>query len=326
MSDDNNRVLVADDEPAVLSVIEAILEGRGDCEVDTAADGQEAFEKLSQSRPDVLITDLRMPRMSGEILSTRALELHPDLTVLVETGNATLDGAVGLMREGVYDVITKPFVIDLVERTVSRAIDRSRQLRLEPRVDACLESLMNALGRKDPYLRTHGHRVSKYCKLLGQELGLGTEAIRELEWVGLVHDIGKIGVPDAVLLKPDRLTEDEFAEIERHPEYSAEIIAPLATVRGWTDSVDAVRHHHERWDGAGYPDKLKGEDIPFVARVVAVCDAYDAMASARPYQAALDDAVVLERLEGASGTQLDAELVRLFLDNQARYKTHVDQI
>jgi putative two-component system response regulator len=323
MANDTIKVLVADDEPAVRSFLGALLEERGDCELHLAADGDEAFRKLAAHQPDLLITDLRMPRMSGEHLAARALELQPDLTIIVETGNPTLDGAVRLMRSGVFDFITKPFLFDDLQASLDRAMDRSRKRRSERSLDAIVESLMAALERKDPYLRGHSYRVSRLCESLGRDLGLGPLEIRRLSWAGLVHDVGKIGIPEAILHKPGALTETEFCTMKKHPIYSVEIVHPLSRLKGGETGEAGIYHHHERMDGMGYPDGLVGEAIPLDARIIAVCDAYDAMATHRPYRGAMSDASIRSCLQRSAGEQLDGDLVEVFLNNLHEYQANV---
>jgi len=317
------RVLVADDEPTVRALFGSILEDRGDCAVGMACDGAEALEKLSQWRPDVLVTDLKMPNLDGEQLAFRALELYPDLTVMVETGFPSLDGAVRLMKEGVFDFIPKPFSIDILQERLDRALERSRRRRVDKQVDATVSSLMNALRRKDSYLYEHAHRVSKMCAILAQDLGLSHDQVPAVSWMGLVHDVGKIGIAESILRKPGRLTPLEFAEIRKHPRYSADIIEPLIPLTGWPRSYDGVVHHHERVDGHGYPDGISGEAIPLESRIISVCDTYDAMSSSRPYQDSLPEPVLRERLREAGGTQLDKEIVAIFLRNLDGYRNYV---
>jgi len=323
MEDTAVRVLVADDESAMRALFSSILEDRGDCEVELACDGVEALEKLPAFRPDVLITDLNMPRLDGERLASRALALRPDLTVLVETGFPSVEGAVRLLKEGAFDFLSKPFSIDVLESRLDRAFDHSRRQRRRPRVDAAIAMLMSALGRRDPYLRDHGRRVGRLCAVLSQDLGLSSEDVKAVAWMGLVHDVGKIGIPDRILLKDGPLTDEEFALIREHPRFSAEIISPLVPLTGWNRALDGVLHHHERFDGCGYPDRLAGDDIPLESRIIAVCDAHDAMASHRPYQAGQPEAVVRANLRDGAGTQFDPEIVGVYLAHIDQYRDHV---
>ncbi|MEM7234655.1 MAG: HD domain-containing phosphohydrolase [Planctomycetota bacterium] len=317
------KVLVADDESAVRSVLGALLEEREDCESRFVGDGEEAFREIAKWQPDVLITDLNMPRMSGEELTSRALQIQPQLAVLVETGNPTVEGAVDLMRRGVLDFVTKPFSIDDVRERIDRCVQESVSRRQDRSVDAIVESMLNALEAKDAYLRVHSERVAYTARCLGEDLGVSGEQLDWLEWSGLVHDVGKIGTPDLVLHKPGKLSEAEFDEMKKHPVYSAEIVRPLAHLKGGEDTVRAIYHHHERIDGRGYPDGIGGEEIPKFSKIISVCDTYDAITSNRPYRDAQADEKTRGIMIDCRGTQLEAEYVDCFLGNLKRYKNYV---
>jgi putative two-component system response regulator len=306
------KVLVAEDEPTMLSLMGSILENRGDLNVALATNGEEALAKVLRDSPDLLITDLKMPRMSGEDLSSRALALRPELTVLVTTGNGTLEGAIQLMRKGIFDYITKPFLVTDFLASVDRAVERVRSSPISRDSQAIIRALLTALETKDPYLKNHSSRVAARSSKLALDFGLPKEEAILVERAALVHDLGKIGVPEAVLHKPGPLTEQEFLQIKKHPRYSAEIVQPLTDFRG---CLPYILHHHERMDGTGYPDGLAGEEIPLGARIIAVCDAFDAMASDRPYRPALGRPVILTNLLAARGKQLDGRLVEVFLKN-----------
>lgn len=317
------RILVAEDEAPVRSLLGELLAELPDVEVELTEDGETAWRRLEEYRPDVLITDLRMPRLSGEELTSRALQLCPDMTVLIETGNPTIDGAVELLRGGAYDFITKPFDLVDLQTAIGRAVEEARGRLRGRSADVVVSSLMAALEARDPYLRGHSRRVSVFARLLGQDVGLRGEALQRLEWEALVHDLGKIGITDAILHKRGRLTDEEYEEMKLHAGYSADIIRPLADLRGGEASVRTVCHHHERVDGRGYPAGLSGAQIPLHSRIISVCDTYDAMTSDRPYRTAVADETARARLREAAGTQLDGELVEVFLANLDRYKDHV---
>jgi putative two-component system response regulator len=304
------RILIADDELTMLSLMSSILEDSGRFVVTRARDGEEALARIGQEAPDLLITDLRMPRMGGETLTSRALALRPDLTILVTTGNGTIDGAVSLMKQGVCDFITKPFAVDDFLDRVQRAVEKVRMEPLSPASQAMVTSLLIALERKDPYIKNHSSRVAAHAGQLSRDLGFGQRESLLIERAGLVHDLGKIGVSERILNKEGPLDAGELEQIKKHPIYSADIIGPLKELR---ECLRDVYHHHERIDGKGYPDGLVGEAIPIGARVIAVCDAYDAMASARSYRGALPPDEVRRRLIAARGTQLEGDFVDTFL-------------
>ncbi len=304
------KILIADDEPTMLSLMRSILEGHDDYFLDLASNGVEALQKVRECKPDLLITDLKMPRMSGENLTEEALKLQPDLTVLVATGNGTLHGAVNLMRAGIFDYITKPFHVGDFLQSVDRAVNKIRTTPLSKDSLAIIGALMTALETKDPYLKNHSSRVASLSHQLGLDLGLSGRDAFLVERAALVHDLGKIGIPEHILHKTGPLTPEEFEQVKKHPIYSAEIIRPLKEFR---ECIREVHHHHERLDGKGYPDGIAGDEIPVGARIIAVCDAHDAMASDRPYRSGMPASVIRTNLLAARGTQLEGDFVDMFL-------------
>lgn len=310
MANDPIKVLLVDDEASLRALMRACLEDREGFLVDAAANGEEALHKVQSSPPDLLITDLKMPRLSGERLAEEALRLQPDMTVVVATGNGTLRGAVSLMKAGVFDYLTKPFQVSEFLATVDKAAEKIRWAPLSGDSQAMIRSLMAALETKDPYLKNHSSRVASFARQLALDLGLSLRDALLIERAGLVHDLGKIGVPENVLHKNGPLTPEEFDQIKKHPVYSAEIIRPLKELK---ECVLEVLHHHERLDGKGYPSGLKGNDIPIGARIISVCDSYDAMASDRPYRTGMSPEKIRRNLLEARGTQLEGDFVDTFL-------------
>ena len=183
--------------------------------------------------------------------------------------------------------------------------------KLEKAYLESIQTLRYTVEAKDPYTRGHSDRVSAYSVLIGEKLGLSEDDIKTLRVGGLFHDIGKIGIPDSILLKESRLTDDEYSEIKNHPAIGAHI---LCNAEVFKDIIPIVKHHHERYDGRGYPGQLKGEDIPYFARIAAVADAFDAMTSKRTYRNSLPLDVVREEIEKNLGTQFDPEIGKVFLD------------
>lgn len=180
--------------------------------------------------------------------------------------------------------------------------------------------IMAALWRKADYLVEHSRRVGILSAMVARDLGLPRRKIEDIQWVGSLHDAGKLAVSGGVLRKPGRLLREEYEEIKSHPVHSQSLIAPLAALMGCPWAPAAVRHHHERMDGGGYPDGLSGTEIPLEARIIAVCDSYDAMAGCRPYQGSLSEATIRENLVTAGGSQLDETVVGVFLDNLSYYR------
>jgi putative nucleotidyltransferase with HDIG domain len=201
-------------------------------------------------------------------------------------------------------VIANVAMLDLVKQV--------RELRNQQKemCEMAVKTMLRALDAKDNYTYGHSMRVAFYAVTLGQELGFNEEEMYELEMSALFHDIGKIGVPDAVLLKPSRLTEDEFLKMKAHPSLTAEI---LTDFKYFKDIATYSKHHHERYDGRGYPDGLKGEDIPLFSRIILIADTFDAMTSTRPYRKGLPYEVAFSELEEFSGSQFDGNLVKHFI-------------
>jgi putative two-component system response regulator len=309
------KILAVDDEPLMRSLIGSIFGCRTDCRLEVASDGAEGLSKLFGLHPHLLITDLKMPELGGEALTERALEFDPDMTILVMTANASLEGAVKLMKRGVFDYVTKPILVDDFIATVDRAIEKIRLLPMSRDSLAIVGSLMTALETKDPYLKNHSSRVAEMTRQLSLDLGFSTREALFFERAALVHDLGKIGVPETILNKKGPLTREEFELVKKHPGFSAAIIEPLKEFR---DCVREVYHHHERIDGTGYPDRISGKEIPIGARIISVCDAFDAMASHRPYRPALTEGVIHANLLEGRGKQLDGDVVDVFLKTGKR--------
>ena len=174
-----------------------------------------------------------------------------------------------------------------------------------------VQTLRYTVEAKDTYTRGHSDRVSEYSVLIGEKLGLPEDQIKTLRIGGLFHDIGKIGIPDSILLKPDKLSDDEYSQIKNHPSIGAHI---LGSAEIFKDIIPIVKHHHERYDGNGYPSRLKGEEIPYIARIAAVADTFDAMTSRRSYRGPIDIEHVKEEIKRCEGTQFDPQIAEVFLD------------
>lgn len=303
-------VLVVDDHPLNLELIEGCL-ADVDCRVVTATDGIEALELVKAEAPDLVLLDVMMPRMDGYEVCQR-LKQSPEgklLPVVMVTALGQIADRVRGLEVGADDFIVKPIErVELVARV--RSLLRVKHLydRLDD-VQRTIFALARAVEAKDNLTERHTERVGISARRLGEAMGLPDDVLDDLLWGGVIHDIGKIGVPDAVLLKPGPLTPEEFELMKRHVFTGEEIASPLRSVH---DLLPIIRHHHERIDGTGYPDGLAGDAIPITARIVAICDAFDAMISDRPYRAGLSRAQALATLESGAGTQWDADLVRLF--------------
>ncbi|OUU21813.1 MAG: hypothetical protein CBC13_08575 [Planctomycetia bacterium TMED53] len=303
------KILVADDDPGARELVSAILSADGWPEPVLVEDGERALEQIREQHWDILVTDLDMPRMRGDDLVRSAIKEDPDLSIVVTTGDGTVQNAVDLMQSGATDFITKPYDVDDFITSMQRARLRALNVHEIRGMRDTVEALLVALESKDRYLNGHSVRVRDMALKLGKFAGLDRGQLRTLGYAALLHDVGKIGIHEDILNKTDKLTDAEYKAIQRHPEISAEIISPVPFL---TPSVKAVLHHHERWDGRGYPEGLSGEQIPLMARIIAVVDAFDAMTSDRSYRSALSHDVALQNIRSGRGEQFDPRIADLF--------------
>ncbi|MGQ9699399.1 MAG: diguanylate cyclase, partial [Armatimonadota bacterium] len=304
-------VLVAEDDPIALESLQELLAMAG-YRTAAASDGSQVVEMVRQLRPDTVLLDVVMPGMDGTSVC-REIKSDPDLRltpVVMVTGHSSRDDKLAAIAAGADDFIRKPYDrVELLTRVKALVNTNRLNERLED-LEAVLFSLAKAVEARDPYTQGHGRRVGHYAELLGRTIGLSTEDQQALQWGAILHDIGKIGVPDAILQKPGRLTDEEMAVMRSHTEIGASICAPLKSAK---TLLPIIRHHHERWDGKGYPDNLAGEAIPLVARVMAVADAFDAITTDRPYREGCPPEVAFEILREGAGTQWDPSLVEPFI-------------
>lgn len=304
-------VLVVDDHPLNLELVEGCL-ADVECRVITATDGVEALNLFHTEHPDIVLLDVMMPRMDGYEVCQR-IKASPEgrlLPVVMVTALGQIADRVRGLEVGADDFIVKPIErVELVARV--RSLLRVRQLyeRLDD-AQRTIFALARIVEAKDRLTEAHTERVGLNSRRLGAAVGLPEETLDDLLWGGVIHDIGKIGVPDSILLKPAALTPEEFEAMKLHVSVGEEIARPLRSAH---DLLPIIRHHHERYDGKGYPDGLAGEDIPLPARIVAICDAFDALTSDRPYRKALTHAASLETLVAGAGTQWDPKLVDIFV-------------
>lgn len=315
-------VLIVDDEPSVVRLISRRLRGEG-CMCVSALNGEAAGMILASQPIDLLITDVRMPGMSGIELLRRAKQRDGLTQVIIMTSNSDAATVVEALREHADDYLLKPFDLGQLVHSVRRALEhrslvlenRSYRERLEEKVRvqgrrlenaylAGIRSLVTALEAKDPHTRGHSARVTGYALAIAELLG-GVD-LHALVIGAELHDIGKIGTREGVLSKPGPLSDDEFFHIREHPVIGVRILTPIL---GDATVLQIVRHHHERWNGGGYPDGLAGTDIPVAARIVAVADALDAMTSPRSYRATRGWEQALEELARERGRQFDAAVV-----------------
>jgi response regulator RpfG family c-di-GMP phosphodiesterase len=328
------RVLVVDDEEFLRSIVRERLEISG-YSVEEASNGNEALAMLESGGPyDVLLTDIRMPVMDGITLLGAWGKRSPGTAGIVMSANAELDTAVHVLKMGACDFITKPFNFDVLLLTIENARrkkDLERQLddyraNLEEKVKEqtdiinsmyvrSIDAMIKALEAKDFYTRGHSQRVTLYSMAIAVELGVTGQELEDLHRASVLHDLGKIGVREAVLNKPGKLTEEEFAEIVRHPETAVRILEPIPFFH---PLLPAILHHHERFDGKGYPSRLAGKNIPLASRIMSIADTFDAMTSTRAYRKALPVADAIAEIRRCSGTQFDPDIVPAFLACQSK--------
>lgn len=303
-------VLVVDDEELNRKLLRELLTSRG-FHVEEAANGEEALRKVRQVSPDLVLLDVMMPRIDG-LQVCRGLKQDPRtqlIPIVLLTALSAVDDRVAGIEAGADDFLSKPFhQAELLARVHS--LIRVKQLtdQLE-RTEDILFMLAAAVEAKDPYTEGHLRRLEQYATQLAVALGLSSHQTTMVRYGALLHDIGKIGIPDAILHKPGKLSDDEFAIIKQHPVFGERICRPL---RFGAEIGPTVRGHHERWDGSGYPDGLVGEAAPLGARIVAIVDAFDAMTTDRPYHRALDVRSALLELRTGAASQWDSRLVECF--------------
>jgi putative two-component system response regulator len=277
-------ILVADDQPSNRELLEELLTTQG-FTVITACDGASVLEELARVQVDLVLLDVLMPHLNGFEACAR-IKNNPEtylIPVVLITALRDKQDRIEGIKAGADDFLTRPVDrAELLARVRSLLTLKHRTDELE-RAESVLFSLARSIEGKDPYTHGHCERLSDYSARLGEHLGLAEDEITALRRAGVVHDIGKVAVPDAILLKPSRLTEEEWKLIKEHPVVGERICAPLKSFRL---VLPIIRHHHEKLDGTGYPDGLRGEAIPITARVLQIVDVYDALTTERPYKKA----------------------------------------
>jgi putative nucleotidyltransferase with HDIG domain len=338
-------VLVVDDEEPIRNALKKFLTQQ-QFEAYTAASGDEALDQLRRHKVALMLCDIRMPGTSGVDLVPQALEIEPDLAILMLSAVNDATSAALCMQRGAMDYLTKPIELADLGRAVQRALKRrdtllenrelnrwlkeevttrtaelhrSRQ-KLERISVATLEALVNALEAKDPYMRGHSARVADLSATIAAQLGMSDEEVEHVRVGGRLHDVGKIGTREAVLNKEGPLTPEEFEHVQQHVVIGSQILAPLPHLEG---IIAMVRSHHERWDGTGYPDGLRGEEIPIGARIIGAAEVYDALCSSRPYQEKLSPDQAVGRIAELAGTVLDPKVFEALAAVVGRRRTLV---
>ncbi len=348
-----HTVLFVDDEVNILKALQRLLRTE-EMNVLCASRASEALELIEKHPTQVVVTDQRMPEMSGVDLLARVRERQPDIVRMMLTGYTEMKVAVDAINRGeIYRLITKPWNDDELRATLRQAFDhgdlkgeikrlnqitreqnfklqdmnrnlegkvrdRTKQLaekhqQLRTAYVQTIRALSEAVDAKDTYTRGHSERVGVYASKIAREMNFPKDVIERVYIAGLLHDVGKIGVSDAVITKPDRLTPEEYEEIKRHPEIGYRILEPVEFLQ---DVAPCVRHHHEWYDGSnrGYPDRLRGDQIPLPSRIILVADTVEAMTSDRPYRKALSLEAVVDEVHKYTGSQFDPKVTESFLN------------
>ena len=319
------KIMAVDDDLGILDSLKIVL-GRHGLRLDTFSNPLEAIERLKEERYDLLLLDFIMDEMNGNQVVSNIRSFDNNLYILLLTGHKDLAPPLQTLKElDIQGYCEKSDNLDQLVLLVESALKSVDQMRIINQINEELSEkneelqqayldtvkiLRQTVEAKDPYTRGHSDRVSAFAVALGKQLGLGESDLETLRVGGLFHDIGKIGVPDNVLTKDDRLTENEFSQIKEHPTIGAHI---LGNAKVFQDIIPIVKHHHERYDGHGYPAKLAGEEIPYLVRIVTVVDTFDAMSSNRSYRKALPLETVITEIEKCKGTQFDPAIADAFL-------------
>jgi len=327
------RILIVDDEVEITEILADLLSEEYECL--KAGSAEDALARLREGEFQLVISDITMPGMSGLEMIPHVKDLSPQTVVVMISGMQTVESAIGALRLGAFDYLMKPFDLRQVEAVVKRALEhhdlvvakqryenhleelveqRTAELdralnSLEGAYRSTLKALTAALETRDSETHGHSERVVTYSLRLGREYGLNSEQMKSLEFGSLLHDIGKIGVPDSILRKPAKLTEEEWVRMREHPLHGQQILRGIEFLAG---AARVVAQHHEKWDGTGYPLGLRQEEVDICARIFAVADAFDAITSDRVYRRGKSYEAAAQELDDWAGRQFDPKVVEAF--------------
>lgn len=320
------KVIVVDDEQGILDSLSIFLKRSGYSFTGTT-NPLDAIERVKNEHFDMMILDFMMDPIHGDEVVEEIRKFNKDLYILLLTGHKDLAPPLEtIKRLDIQGYCEKSDKFDQLLLLIESGINSIEQMNTIKKINTELQDkseelekayldtigiLRQTVEAKDPYTRGHSDRVSEFSVLIGKKMGLDDETLHTLKIGGLFHDIGKIGIPDSILLKESKLSDEEYSQIKNHPTIGAHMLGDAAVFK---DIIPIVKHHHERFDGRGYPSQLAGENIPFIARIAAVADTFDAMTSKRTYRDALPLSVVKEEIEKCSGTQFDPKIAKVFLD------------
>lgn len=321
------RILIVDDEETIRLALRKFLRSRG-YEVEVAGSGDQAMQILDRESFSLMLCDVRMPGMTGVQVVPEARKKDQDLAIIMLTAVNDAATATEVLASGATDYLMKPVELADLQQAVDRALIKRDELIEERRLDMWIreevalrtaelerekeslrlmsvsiaETLINAMEAKDLYLRGHSQRVAELAGQLAEELGLDAATCEDLRVAGRLHDVGKIGIREAILNKPGCLTAEEFEHVKRHVQIGLDILAPLFHIK---QPLKYVEHHHERWDGVGYPQGLVGDAIPMGARILCAADTFDALTSKRAYREPLEPQAALDHIRVEVGKQFD---------------------
>ena len=332
------KIIAVDDEEGIIDSLSVFLERSG-YNLIGVTDPVQAIERVKNEHFDLMLLDFIMTPFHGDQVVEEIRKFNKELYILLLTGHKDLAPPLETIKrleiQGYCEKSDKFDQLLLLIESAIKSIDQMREIKrinaelsetnqkLEKAYMESIETLRYTVEAKDTYTKGHSDRVAQYSLLIGKKLGLSEEEQNKLLIGGLFHDIGKIGVPDTILRKTDKLTDEEYSEIKNHPSIGAHILAP-ATI--FQDIIPIVKHHHEKYDGRGYPSQLKGEDIPLYARIAAVADTFDAMTSRRTYRDALPLDTVKAEIERCKGTQFDPKVADIFLDILENHYDEIEEI
>ena len=320
------KIIVVDDEQGIVDSLSIFLKRSG-YDFTGLTNPLEAIERVRNEHFDMMILDFMMDPIHGDEVVEEIRKFNKDLYILLLTGHKDLAPPLETIKrleiQGYCEKSDKFDQLLLLIESGIKSIEQMNEIKrineelsntydkLEKAYLDSIQTLRYTVEAKDPYTRGHSDRVSEYSVLIGQKLCLSEDLIKTLRVGGLFHDIGKIGIPDSILLKESKLTDDEYSQIKNHPAIGAHI---LGSADIFKDIIPIVKHHHEKYDGTGYPGMLKGEEIPYLARIAAVADTFDAMTSRRSYRGPIDIEHVKDEIKRCEGTQFDPQVAEAFLE------------
>lgn len=322
--EEKHTILIVDDEINNLQLLKRTF--RGKYNILTAQNGLEALDVVKQHGNEIslIVSDQKMPVMEGTDFLKQVRQVHPEIVKILLTGHVDTDIIVAAINDcELFQYILKPFEPEELKIAVESGLEKYSMAsnnkvfynELRELFYKTIRAISNALDTKDSYTNGHSLRVTLYSMILARELNLDETYMEDIEIAGLLHDIGKIAMPKSILCKNGKLTDEEFLIMKSHPVRGEKIVINIKKLQIISEWVKA---HHEKWDGTGYPDGLKGEGIPLAGRIIALADTYDAMTSTRPYRTALSHEVAISEISRCAGTQFDPKLAQLFVSIESK--------